>query len=598
MPQLCCGIGLGACSIQLLSGSDAAFLPLPFGFAAAGALALDPVSTLLLGLVFMTGLVARPVGSVRRRILLIGTVATLAISGDALLFSIAGAAAILLLDRTTMRPASIVSVCLLSGATALLAGGGAAINALLPEISFERLRSLSAARDGGFWPDILLFLFAAGAAGPLLGFPFCAAGRRRWSRHADTASLVLAPATGLFLLTRLLLDLRGAPPAWWGAGLALFGSLAAARGALAAAAARHLRAVPEGAAMFAGGLGTVALGGIIAVRARAPGAALPAAEAALLCAVGLLPVLLVAFRGTELLEEGAGARAMSRLGGLARAMPRTALMTTLSAACLLFLPPFAPGAGLWLFWQAMAAMLPPDARIARSGLLLLAAALLLVLAMHAYGWLKLFVVAMFGRPRTPRAAAAEDGPGGVWRPSMLVVAVPALVGLLPQLFVPLLRPAAKILSGTAATDLAAPAFSPWGLAAAADRAPLMVLPLLLLVLMLLLVLRITTLRVRPGGARTVAAWADGFAPPPPWLPFGEPATQPTARAYDAAFLALVAPGTDPRRVAAALGALSRTGRSSLRFVRARMPRWRLDGIGFLFVVLLLGVIWLGARSGW
>jgi hypothetical protein len=157
---------------------------------------------------------------------------------------------------------------------------------------------------------------------------------------------------------------------------------------------------------------------------------------------------------------------------------------------------------------------------------------------------RLFGVVFVGRPRTPRAAAPEEAP----RPVQLVLgglaASTGVLGLLPALaLVPAVGWTHAAASGqwlALRAGAEAPGYSP--LAVAVLVAPA--------VFAVLRVLR------RPGEERREPAWSGGFAAPPPWLPFGDPATQFGPASF-----------TEPlRRLLALL--------PSAMVMRNRLVRWR------------------------
>jgi len=134
---------------------------------------------------------------------------------------------------------------------------------------------------------------------------------------------------------------------------------------------------------------------------------------------------------------------------------------------------------------------------------------------------RLVGVAFLGRPRTPRAAAADEA-GLPARAAMLGLAgASLLIGLFPGAVLALAEPALRLVAG----------------AGMADRAGVLVLspqrdapgypaPAVAVLLGLSLAAVVWLVRRRSvAGHRAAAAWDCGFAPPPAWLPFGDPATQ-------------------------------------------------------------------------
>ncbi|HEY2256562.1 MAG TPA: proton-conducting transporter membrane subunit [Variovorax sp.] len=218
-------------------------------------------------------------------------------------------------------------------------------------------------------------------------------------------------------------------------------------------------------------------------------------------------------RCADAVESGAGTRRLDRLGGLIHRMPIAAGTCLAGLFAAAVLPPSPGFAAFWLLFQSLLAA----ARIGGVGLqlLILCAAVLTALSVGvaALAAVRLFGVVFLGRPRTPRTAAAEQAP----RPVRLVLcglaAMTTLLGLLPALA---LLPAARWTHATGVWSFATlrtgaetPGYSP------------------VVVVGLLAVAGIAVLRAMRGSGQQQRepAWSGGFAAPPPWLPFGDPATQ-------------------------------------------------------------------------
>jgi hydrogenase-4 component B len=318
-----------------------------------------------------------------------------------------------------------------------------------------------------------------------------------------------------YLVSRVLFDLSGAEqPLWWGASLLIAGAATASIGSLRAALADALPAVLSAAPLLQFGMAVMALG--VALVARAvdlPSVASLALGAAWLAVVthALGRTLLLSVAQT--VETGAGSRRLDRLGGLIHAMPVTAASVLVGLFAVAALPPGLGFAVFWLLFQALLSI----ARIGDPGLALLtvgvAAATAFSVGLTGLAAVRLFAVAFLGRPRTPRTAAAEDPPRSRQLVLGGVAAGTAVLGVLPTLA---LVPATGWTKGTEAlsflvlrTGVEAPGYSPIAVA------------------VLLAVVAIAAQRVwRPAEEqRREPAWSGGFAPPPAWLPFGDPATQ-------------------------------------------------------------------------
>jgi hypothetical protein len=251
---------------------------------------------------------------------------------------------------------------------------------------------------------------------------------------------------------------------------------------------------------------------------------------------------------------------LGRLGGLVHGMKVTTACMLVGAACLAALPPSSGFAGEWTLFQAVLGA----PRIGGLGLQILvcvvAALMALAAALAACAAVRLVGVAFLGRPRSPRASAAED-PARPTRAALIGLAVACgAIGLFPGAVLALANPALLRLVSADMADRAGPlsvaphtdfpGYYPLGIA-------------LLLALAGGLVVWLVRSRAQPGH-RVGPAWDCGFGAAPAWLPFGDPLTQyggasfaqPLRRALGTALLHardridMPAPGdTRPARIA-------------------------------------------------
>lgn len=331
---------------------------------------------------------------------------------------------------------------------------------------------------------------------------------------------MLGPIAG-YVVVRVLLDLCGpAVPAWWGVLPVVLGAGAMLRGGWLANGADDLAAVMAGVRRSAMGVVAIGLGVAIAARgADVPPLAGLALGGALLHALcfGMADALLVL--GAAAVARGAGTRSLSRLGGLVRSMPVVAGGLLVGAGSAAGLPLLAGFAGVWMVVQAVLAAPRIGGFGVQVGVAVVLAAVALGLGLAAAAALRLVGIGVLGRPRTPRASAAEDATGparwavvglaglcvgaGVWPAAALAVVQPALRQLLGGRF-----EGAGWLTLSVQAD--GPGYAALGIAA------------------LLAGFGAVAWWLRPGAVRRAPAWDGGRDPPPPWLPFGDPAAQYSA----------------------------------------------------------------------
>jgi formate hydrogenlyase subunit 3/multisubunit Na+/H+ antiporter MnhD subunit len=479
------------------------------------------------------------------------------------------AAALILSRRDTAETRR--AVALLLGVS--LAGGVAlalAVGLLAGPAGGTGFDALRAAPPEGWRAAAVLALVLAGAGSKAGLLPLHA-----WLplAHPAAPAPVSAMMSGAMVTValgtaaRLLLDLPGvSQPLWWGAAMVLAGAATAAFGALRAMLAEDLKALLACSTIENAGMVVAAFGLAACFRAADLGALAGLALAAgLLHAAhhALFKTLLFLAAGAVLAEGGS--RLLDRLGGLVHAMPMTAVLVLVGAASAASLPLSAGFASEWLLLQALLAGPRIGEVWLQVALAVSLAAVALAAALAAAAMLRAFGLVFLGRPRAPRVLGAREAPLA-WRgPMAAAAALLLLAGLVPGATLALAAPVGAWLGlGEVAPGVML------GLAApGAAYGPLPVAVLLALIgVGVLAVIR----RAGRPEARRGPAWGCGAAPPPAWLPRGDPAVQPSAAGFAQPLRRMLAepwlarregivapepPGADPARLALSLGDPSR-----------------------------------------
>ncbi len=279
-----------------------------------------------------------------------------------------------------------------------------------------------------------------------------------WARQGGAFALAALPEVVVMVARHA----DGLDPAF-----ALAGGAALLAGGIGAALAGTMARLARASAVGFTGLAFLALGlGGAAASVRAV-----EANALIAPALGIVATVLLEATGTDALDW---------LGGVARGMPRFALLALGGLAFAACLPPGPGYAAFNAVWRVVIGV----------GAWPALPVLATWFALMGFAALRGFAAIALGRPRSLRAAAAEDAA----RPVLLALAVLLVGGALVSLAEPVLLSLALVL---AVFGLAAGRF----------------------------LLR--------AGPIDVAAYDDGFARPPSWLPFGDPATQITATGLSA-----------------------------------------------------------------
>ena len=327
-------------------------------------------------------------------------------------------------------------------------------------------------------------------------------------------SALALPFAALYVLARIMFDRAGpVVPGWWGpatigvgAGLAVWGAWRANLAGTPDGAIGHLVVASLGAAIGSAGLLLIARGSDLpGLAALAGGAlALTILSAAASGAIGLLSCNEIGRR--------AGSVMFDRLGGLARPMPLTSGALAVSVASLAAVPPMAGFAGWWMTLQALLGLARTGGPVQWLVIASATAAIGLSATLALMAAVRLVATVCLGRPRTPRTAAAEDATGAVRAGLVTATGLLLTFGIAPGVVLASIAPVAQALSGADRFPLPSPWFAP-----------------------LLLALGTVAGAILYRRPRVAAErWEGGREPPPPWLPFGDPAEQWSAASFAAA----------------------------------------------------------------
>jgi formate hydrogenlyase subunit 3/multisubunit Na+/H+ antiporter MnhD subunit len=331
--------------------------------------------------------------------------------------------------------------------------------------------------------------------------------------HAAAPSHVSAVMSGVLLKTGIygLLRVTGffeaAPPSW-GTLMLVGGGVSAVMGVAFALAQHDVKRLlayhsVENIGIIAMGLGLALLG-----RSRGDAALVFLGfAAAVLHAVNHATFKSLLFLGAGAVIHGTGTRDLDHLGGLSRAMPRTAALFLVGAAAICGLPPLNGFASEWLAYLASLRTVFDVGPAPHPHFAALAAPVLaLVGGLAAACFVKVFGTVFLGRPRSSHAVHAREAPAPMLAPMVVLAAVCAAIGLFPAALLPALARAAAGWSGLAPEALAAPAASA---GASAMRVTIVAAALAAIALAAALVRR----QLLRGPQAQADTWACGYARP-------------------------------------------------------------------------------------
>ena len=533
-----CGVGVLVVAWALLGGGEPATLTLPFGPpGTATHLMLDPLSAWFLLLLFVAAAACAvfadaertsPRQSLAALPAMLGAMTITVLAADA--FTLVLGLGLLGLSRwAVLSPDQKTDGAVRCVRTAML--GVVCLIAAFAVAGFADFSAIRAAPPAGWRADIV-FILALLGAGMAIALSSHQAGLHRGVSAIPGHMVALAGGAGMtigmYLPVRVVLDLCGlAQQVWWSVPLLLVGATLSVLGALCATLASELDAALSLGSLQQIGLAIIGLG--VALIARTVD--LPTLTELAISATLLQVTTLVVCRTLLLLcataaQDGAGTRRLDRLGGLIHRMPVTALCTLTGMFGVVALPAGLGFAGSWLLFQSLLAA----ARVGGFSLQVLIAAtaglIALSMGLALVATVRLFGVACLGRPRTPRTAAAEE----VAMPRRVsLISLAVLVGLLGLL------PGLALLPAQPALAMLAHAVPNRGglvlLTLGSDQPGYAALSIATLLAIAGCAALVWLRRRGTAEHRQEPAWSGGFAAPPAWLPFGDPATQFSAASF-------------------------------------------------------------------
>ncbi|WP_308401847.1 proton-conducting transporter transmembrane domain-containing protein [Streptomyces shenzhenensis] len=239
---------------------------------------------------------------------------------------------------------------------------------------------------------------------------------------------------GIYGLVRTGLDLLGGGPAWWWLGLIAVGGTSAVYGILQAAMASDLKRLLAYSTSENMGLVLIGVGasGLFAAYGDRPLAAL-ALCAALLHVVNHSAFKALLFCAAGSVLRSTGLRDLDRLGGLRSRMPVTAAFFAVAALGAVALPPGNGFISEWLLLQSLIHGLAVPGVAVAVVLPLSVALIALSAGIAAAAFVKALGVGFFARPRSDRAASAEEAPILMLAGMGLLGAACAALALVPGL---------------------------------------------------------------------------------------------------------------------------------------------------------------------
>ncbi len=316
--------------------------------------------------------------------------------------------------------------------------------------------------------------------------------------------------TAVYGIVRVVFDLIGEFPWWWGALVLMFGLLSAVYGILSSLMQQDLKKLLAYSSVKNIGIILVGVGLSMIFASH---------DMTLLAALALVAALYhvlnhAMYKG--LLFMGAGAvlhatheRNMERLGGLIKALPWTSVFFLIGCLSISALPPFNGFVSEWLTYQAF--LLSPTMSSPILNLLIPLGAALLALssALAAAAFVKAFGVTFLGYRRSHQHAQVHEA-GWSMRIAMLLAAVACLVlGIFPTLVIRWMDPITDELVGGTISSSATGLGWMWLTPVSHERASYSA-PLAFLVIIIVVVVTYLLLHSRKSTIHRGPLWDCGF----------------------------------------------------------------------------------------
>ncbi len=244
---------------------------------------------------------------------------------------------------------------------------------------------------------------------------------------------------GVYGFVRVVLDLLGAGPAWWGVLVLALGTMSALFGVLYALMQHDLKRLLAFHSIENIGIIFMGLGAALLFLAYS----LPLLASLALVAALYHTLNHAVFKGLLFLGAGAVVQAtrtrnIEEMGGLIKRMPRTALAFLVGSAAISALPPLNGFASEWLLFQALLGgariPVPATALLMPIGVGLLA----LTSGLAAACFVKAFGITFLAIPRSPEAEHATEAGGAMQAAMFMLAAACVALGLGPLVVVPVL----------------------------------------------------------------------------------------------------------------------------------------------------------------
>ncbi len=266
---------------------------------------------------------------------------------------------------------------------------------------------------------------------------------------------------GIYGMMRVIFDLLGSGPSWWGLLMLAMGAVTALVGVLHAFVQPDLKRILAYSSVENIGIILVGLGA---------GLTFAGYHATALAAIAIIAALYhvlnhAVYKGLLFLSAGAvdyasSTHRLDRLGGLIRRMPWTTACFLVAALAISAVPPLNGYISEWMIFETLLQSYAIPGALARIIVAVGGALLALAVAIAVTAFVRAFSIAFLGMPRSDEAAAAHEVPASMRAAMAFLAALAVGLGVLPTLVLPLLdRVTAPLLGQSVLNRIVPPLFT-------------------------------------------------------------------------------------------------------------------------------------------
>lgn len=275
--------------------------------------------------------------------------------------------------------------------------------------------------------------------------------------HVSSLLSAVIIKLGIYGMIRLIVDILGGGPAWWGLLMIGVGAITALMGILHALVQHDLKRILAYSSIENIGVILIAFGASLTF------ASYHATALAAIAAIAMLYHVInhALYKGLLFLAAGAvdystGTRDLDRLGGLIHRMPWTTLFFLVGALAISAVPPLNGYISEWMIFETLLQTYAIPDTLVRVAAAIGGALLAATVAIGVTAFVRAFAVTFLGMARSAEAALVREVPASMRIAMAFLASLVVGLGILPTLVLPLLDRITAPLLGQSVIDRVVP----------------------------------------------------------------------------------------------------------------------------------------------